>query len=578
MKRIKLNTFKLVLLIITGFNLTISQGQTITYDTSYWFAIPSTAHAYRTDSRFLIATYNLPATVTLSIPANASFTPKTITVTANSTGVISFTNNELGIGPNTIWGYPSILYNDPNASPLVNNIDNSISNTGILITSTARITIYYESGATTNSPDFTSLKGRQAMGTSFIVPMQESFNVRNFPNQSNRDSKGKHGFLVTATEDNTLVTIVPKIDITGHLAGIPFNILLHRGQTYFAQIFSTAIPVGASGSTVVSDKPIVISIYADQMQKGQSFDLGMEQIVPISSLGRDYFVVRGDLSTNEIVYITAVNDNTTVLINGAPISSTLTANQTHIQSIPKNSSGILIQASSEISVLHLSGRGEELAYSLIPALNGCRGVTSSTLIRSQAGSSQAFIITVLAQAPEGFLINNSPTILVASDFSPTGIDGWWYARKNITNNIPNTSGAIIEITNSNAGKFHIGAIHGEPEETGSRYGYFTEYSEINVTAGIEGNQTICYNEDLQLKLEITITPELEDNLTYYWTGPNGFTSYSPNPIIYNLNASKSGVYTVIVTSGECSNTSSVTINARPCKMITNPMIISRTIK
>ena len=49
-------------------------------------------------------------------------------------------------------------------------------------------------------------------------------------------------------------------------------------------------------------------------------------------------------------------------------------------------------------------------------------------------------------------------------------------------------------------------------------------------------------------------------VTYSWSGPNGFTSSDQNPIISQASPLSSGVYTVLVTSGNtCTNTTSTTV-------------------
>ncbi len=60
----------------------------------------------------------------------------------------------------------------------------------------------------------------------------------------------------------------------------------------------------------------------------------------------------------------------------------------------------------------------------------------------------------------------------------------------------------------------------------------------------------CLNSDLDLAV---ITEETD--LTYSWSGPNGFTSTSQTPTITNLTLPKVGVYTVLITnSNSCSAT------------------------
>jgi gliding motility-associated-like protein len=47
---------------------------------------------------------------------------------------------------------------------------------------------------------------------------------------------------------------------------------------------------------------------------------------------------------------------------------------------------------------------------------------------------------------------------------------------------------------------------------------------------------------------------------YNWTGPNSFTSTRQNPSRANITTADAGIYTVTVTTGNCSSTSTVTVN------------------
>ncbi|MBI4944760.1 MAG: PKD domain-containing protein, partial [Bacteroidetes bacterium] len=77
------------------------------------------------------------------------------------------------------------------------------------------------------------------------------------------------------------------------------------------------------------------------------------------------------------------------------------------------------------------------------------------------------------------------------------------------------------------------------------------------TAG--SNSPICIGVDLSLTASST-------GITYSWTGPNGFTSTSQNPVISAATTDASGTYSVIATAGGCTGTAgtvSVTVSPPP---------------
>ena len=59
-------------------------------------------------------------------------------------------------------------------------------------------------------------------------------------------------------------------------------------------------------------------------------------------------------------------------------------------------------------------------------------------------------------------------------------------------------------------------------------------------------------------------------ISYQWTGPNGFSSTSEDPVIPNVTEDNSGVYTVVVSNGLCSSTktSTVLVNSMPNTTVT----------
>lgn len=128
-------------------------------DTEFWFAVPKLSQSHDWDRRkffFRFATNDLPATITISMPANPAFVPIVHDVPANTALTVPI--------PAEVAG--DIFFQMWNENP------DQIYNRGIQITSTNLITAYFEVG-TINNPDIFSLKGRNALGEDFYVPFQD---------------------------------------------------------------------------------------------------------------------------------------------------------------------------------------------------------------------------------------------------------------------------------------------------------------------------------------------------------------------------------------------------------------------
>ena len=84
----------------------------------------------------------------------------------------------------------------------------------------------------------------------------------------------------------------------------------------------------------------------------------------------------------------------------------------------------------------------------------------------------------------------------------------------------------------------------------------------NTIASATLSEPVCEGNALQLYAS--------GGSSYYWTGPNGFTSSSPNPVIYGAtHALNSGTYTVTVTgSSGCTATADVEVLINPQPLVT----------
>ena len=277
----------ILLFLIFSFASTLKTNAQI--DTAFWFVAPEVWQGHDDRPIYLrFASFENPATITISQPANAAFPIQTINLNANDAQSINLTN------------WIDIIENKP---------VNQILNYGLYISSSSPVTAYYEE-ASTNNPDLLSLKGNNALGTEFYTPFQNLLN--------SFYSESKAGIDIVATEDNTLIEVTPTANLVGYPANTSFTINLNRGQTYSLRSASTLSNLRPSGTYISSDKPIAVSISDDSIlgqtyYGGFAYDLLADQLIPVSRMGQNYIGIKGQLSADDKIYITASEDNTSIV-------------------------------------------------------------------------------------------------------------------------------------------------------------------------------------------------------------------------------------------------------------------------
>ena len=139
----------------------------------------------------------------------------------------------------------------------------------------------------------------------------------------NNLSHGRNSeFLVVASIDSTTVTITPsKITDQGKPAGIPFTILLNKGEVYQVQSLNQnyAGQGDLTGSYIQSDKPVAFysgnySTVVPVQQGMGGYDHLFEQIPPVQTWGKEYYAVPLYTRYADRYRILASEDNTTVLV------------------------------------------------------------------------------------------------------------------------------------------------------------------------------------------------------------------------------------------------------------------------
>ncbi len=504
--------FFILIGILTGL-LQTARAQT---DTEFWFAAPG-INQWHSDRPVVIrmTSLNLPTVVTITQPANPAFPVQTVTLAP-------FTTESVNLTP-----YIDMVECDP--------VD-TVLNSGIRIKATQAITAYYEVVSNGLNPEIFSLKGRNAVGTNFLTPFQNFvpsiLPYNNVPYHS--------GFVIVATTDNTTVTIIPSQDAVGHPAGIPFTIILNRGQT-FAVVSATIDASGRlNGSSVVSDKPVTVTVYDDSVNgaywSGTCVDLCGDQIIPVEVTGSEYIVIRGWLSNGiEKIFIVATQDNTQIFVGGntTPVA-VINRGQTYMHDLVTNS--LYIQTSKPVYLCHLSGFGCELGMPILPPVN-CTG--SRTLGFTRSVNQFFGIILLVKNGHQGnFILNGSSTTINPAEFSVVpGTNGEWVAaRIDLTYVCPAVTGS--RITNTTA-LFHLGIFNGN-NFSGCRYGYFSDFSNIYLGADI-----------LKCPLDSVVLDAGYGKYSYLWsTGDTTQTITLTSP----------GTYWVVADNGDCFVSDTININ------------------
>lgn len=503
-------------------------------DKDFWFVAPEVTSTHNDRPVYLrISTLASPSTVTISQPADPSFSPITVKIPANQTNSVDLT---------------AFITKIENGIPAANVIENK----GIHIVSSANINIYYEVLGSNNvgkvlSSDIFTLKGRNALGTKFYTPFQNQ--LPNSNNALNSNIYGASSFDIVATADNTTITITPSKAIVGHAAGVPFTITLNKGQTYSAKATGLLGTDHLSGSLIVSNKPIAVTTKDDSIVQNNAIDLAGDQLVATNTVGKDYIIVKGFLNTNGVnlgdrAIIVAAADKDSIFIGGV-FKVVINAGETYNYQV--TGAAEFIRTSQSTYVFHLSGFGDEVGGALLPPIK-CTGSRQVAVTRD---TDEPFYLNILVKkgGENGFTLNGNTTLIPASAFKAvpgTMVAGeWLYASiKYEPSQVASGSNSLIANTLQD---FHLAIINGEATGAGCRYGYFSDYGSTTLKLG--NDATICKGQSHTFSIE----PGFANVL---WS-----TSSNAN----SITVSTAGAYFVQGEKGECvgKDTAVLIVNSLP---------------
>lgn len=183
--------------------------------------------------------------------------------------------------------------------------------------------------------------------------------------------------------------------------------------------------------------------------------------------------------------------------------------------------------------------------------------TTSGIVCSEITNTLHLVVNPLPDAP--IVSNNGPVcpgedIELSADAIP-GASYQWQGPGGFT-----SVGATVllpKIDGADAGSYTVMATVNGCQSTPAST--LVALKDVPEALNVSSNGTACWGEDIELSVE-----EISGAL-YYWTGPNGFTSNDPRPIITNISVANGGDYSVYLVLDGCQgDPASIKVNTKDC--------------
>ncbi len=484
---------------------------------------------------------------------------------------------------------PITSYTISNTTPAIYtlpNTDNNITlvtdvNTGIVLTNSGlrfespsgeKFYVNYRGRSNSQAASLTS-KGRPALG--------QNFRWGGTPIRANHYTMSS-SLGIMATENNTVIDIFGydtncEFRLQSDADGITANtiqVTLNAGESYVLEAIksqATANIDGWLGATITSNKDIAISnggLNFGVSASSASRDAGIDQPVPVESIGREYVFVRGNGgNSNEFPLIIGVQDNTAIYVNGSTTPITIIDDGEYFQIPGSNYSG-----TSRGHNMYVTTSKNAYAYQITSGSSGIHTVSLN------------FIAPVNCLLPD--VMDNIPDIRDIAGINATGGISIIASASTPNSNIVVTDGnGNVSLTTARAvagstdwKTFFITGLNGDVKVTSSGP-IAVGFLGYNGARGIAGYFS-GFDTAPSVDLEITGNNCLPGSVIEIIGGPfDAYQWYRDNVLISGATNNTytptiPGDYFVEVTKGACSYPSNI-IHANICTIITNRRITHR---
>lgn len=419
----------------------------------FWFALPDLdASTGESPVTLVLCAVDSNASVQIYTPADLSLLSTTANLSAGNCTTVDLTANL------SEFEVPS----------------NAISTAGVYIISSTKINAYIEWGAS-NQREIAVLKGKKALGKSFVVPFQ-----RDWSNNLFMSPAPKSGFTVVATQNNTTVQITPTQNTSSGMASAVQTYTLNSGEAISIEASGNLDSEHMGGTIVKSSEEVAILTFDDNVSNIDYnlfvFDLQCDQLIADHHQGIEYLAVRGKLSTwlgtsRDMIYIYGILDNTNLTINGSNYS----LNKGQSLSYTLSSNSAYITADNFISVIQVSGIGQKSGMAVVPPLS-CQENTSNTVYRNW---SDDLYLTMASLTTSGFKLSGNASTLSGTTWNNSNTSLKTAVTGNVKNNSSGvTTGSAASMSNSSGTAYQLGILHGSTS-TGVGFGYCVDFFSIS---------------------------------------------------------------------------------------------------
>jgi len=405
-------------------------------------------------------------------------------------------------------------------------------------------------------------KGKAALGTSFRTGhmLQGSHYTK--------DNKGlfSNFISVMATKNNTKLRFSDfkkgvefyGLDYTGKIktmrTSVPLDVVLDEGQSFViaqhGEDFDFKDENKSFGSLVTSNKPIAVSIGSilATSPAGGAADVGLDQIVPVTGVGTEYILMRGQGgNTLERPVIVATEDRTTLKINGTEHPRTLSAGESLILngSSFSKAHNLHLESSAPIYVYQTTAGSSSAAtcgLNFVPPLNECASANSTFIPNTHFASGHVYLnIAAKTFAPINIIDAKINKKLITLESEKSNIANplkrKWVTYKYLIPKSVTDIGVISDeaINVSMTVESHvIGAA-----------GYFSGFTPNPIIVAVGGKSAFYQNKELKLKLK---QYKSFDHFKWYYNGKFLTETKKPELMIH-----KTGEYSVAGIDRSCSH-------------------------